>query len=293
MWQTGVEFERNSPTGISPYVLGLLLGDGWLSEKRIELTTADVEIATEFINEVHRMGNEVSVHPKKDNKAIGYYVIRGEKELGISGKNYIQRNITLLGLLNANSGTKFIPFSYKCAPRKDRLELIAGLIDTDGSRSNNCYDYISKSKQLATDVQFVCRSLGMMANISRKLTINEEYWRVTISGDTHLIPSRLFRKQCSNRNQKKNVLLTGFTVRELPEDNFYGFSITDDHLYLTGDFIVNHNCGKSHVLVHIGAQALKQGKNVLYYSYELNERAIGIRFDSHLLEINSTDCYEQ
>lgn len=82
-------------------------------------------------------------------------------------------------------------------------------------------------------------------------------------------------------------------IQELPEDNFYGFALTDDHLYLTGDFMVHHNTGKSHVLVHLGAQALKQGKNVLYYSYELNERAIGVRFDSHLLEINSTDCYEQ
>lgn len=293
LWRTGVDFDRNSPTGISPYALGLLIGDGWLSEKRIELTTADAEIAAEFINEVHKMGNEVSVHPMKDNKAIGYYIIKGEKELGIAGKNHVKNKLNLLGLLNTNSGNKFIPYAYKCAPKKDRLELLAGLIDTDGYCSHNCYEYVSKSKQLAEDVQFIARSLGLMANLADKIVNNEQYWRVTISGDTYQIPSRLTRKQCNVRNQKKNVLLTGFSVKELEEDDFYGFSITDDHLYLTGDFIVNHNCGKSHVLVHLGAQALKQGKNVLYYSYELNERAIGIRFDSHLLEINSTDCYEQ
>jgi len=60
-----------------------------------------------------------------------------------------------------------------------------------------------------------------------------------------------------------------------------------------GVVIAPTGAGKTHVLVHLGAQALKQCKNVLYYSYELNERAIGVRFDSHLLEINSTDCYEQ
>jgi len=293
LWRTGVEFERPSPTGISPYVLGLLLGDGWVSEKRIELTTADAEIASEFINEVQKMGNEVSVHTKKDSKAIGYYVIKGEKELGTTGENHVKNALNLLGLIDANSGNKFIPYVYKCAPRKDRLELLAGLIDTDGHRSHNCYEYVSKSKQLAEDVQFITRSLGLVANIANKVVNDEQYWRVTISGNTHIIPSRLSRKQCHDRNQKKNVLLTGFLIQELPEDNFYGFALTDDHLYLTGDFMVHHNTGKSHVLVHLGAQALKQGKNVLYYSYELNERAIGVRFDSHLLEINSTDCYEQ
>lgn len=51
--------------------------------------------------------------------------------------------------------------------------------------------------------------------------------------------------------------------------------------------------GKSQLLVHFGAQALLQGKNVLFYTFELNERAVGIRFDSHLLDIDSIDCYDQ
>ena len=48
--------------------------------------------------------------------------------------------------------------------------------------------------------------------------------------------------------------------------------------------------GKSHLLTHFGAQALLQGKNVFHYTMELNERYVGIRYDSHLTEINSSDC---
>lgn len=48
--------------------------------------------------------------------------------------------------------------------------------------------------------------------------------------------------------------------------------------------------GKSHLLVDLGCAALKQGKNVLHYTLELNERMIGIRYDSNLLGISSTDC---
>lgn len=51
--------------------------------------------------------------------------------------------------------------------------------------------------------------------------------------------------------------------------------------------------GKSHFLVHIGSQALLQNKNVLHFTFELNERAVGIRYDSHLLDIDSLECPER
>lgn len=59
-----------------------------------------------------------------------------------------------------------------------------------------------------------------------------------------------------------------------------------------GVVIAPTGVGKSHFLVHVGAQALLQGKNVLHYTFELNERAVGIRYDSHLLEIDSLECFE-
>lgn len=60
-----------------------------------------------------------------------------------------------------------------------------------------------------------------------------------------------------------------------------------------GIVVAPSGVGKSQVLVHFGAQALKQGKNVVYYTYELNERLVGIRFDSHLTKIDSLECFEQ
>lgn len=51
--------------------------------------------------------------------------------------------------------------------------------------------------------------------------------------------------------------------------------------------------GKSHFLVHIGAQALLQSKNVLHFTFELHERAVGVRYDSHLLGIDSLECIER
>lgn len=60
-----------------------------------------------------------------------------------------------------------------------------------------------------------------------------------------------------------------------------------------GFIVAPSGVGKSMVLVHLGASALLNKKNVVYYTFELNERNIGIRFDSHLLGINSLDCFDK
>lgn len=44
--------------------------------------------------------------------------------------------------------------------------------------------------------------------------------------------------------------------------------------------------GKSHVLVHLGAQALKQGKNVVHFTLELADTSVARRYDACLTDIN-------
>jgi len=51
--------------------------------------------------------------------------------------------------------------------------------------------------------------------------------------------------------------------------------------------------GKSHFLVHVGASALKVGKNVVHYTFELTETSVGVRYDSHLCDIPSSDVQDR
>jgi replicative DNA helicase len=60
-----------------------------------------------------------------------------------------------------------------------------------------------------------------------------------------------------------------------------------------GVITANTGVGKSHFLVNIGAEALKRGKNVLHYTFELTETAVGLRYDSHLCEIPSNEVQDQ
>ena len=60
-----------------------------------------------------------------------------------------------------------------------------------------------------------------------------------------------------------------------------------------GVVTANTGVGKSHFLVHIGAEALKRGKNVVHYTFELSETAVGIRYDSNLCSIPSNDVRDR
>ena len=59
-----------------------------------------------------------------------------------------------------------------------------------------------------------------------------------------------------------------------------------------GVVTANTGVGKSHFLVQMGANAMKNGKNVLHYTFELTEQAVGIRYDSNLCNIPSSDVVD-
>lgn len=90
--------------------------------------------------------------------------------------NPLQVTIRGLGLEGKVAGDKFIPHQYKVASVEDRFRLLAGLLDTDAfyDKEKNTFEYCSKSKRLADDVVFVCRSLGFFAQIGKTKVVREK-----------------------------------------------------------------------------------------------------------------------
>jgi hypothetical protein len=135
---------------------------------------------------------------------------------------------------------KHVPDLYKINSREIRLQVIAGLIDTDGYMINNTYEIIQKSKQLTDDIVFIARSLGLATTtrvaekscIYKGERVSGEYYRTFISGDIDMIPVKLLRKKAAPRTQIKDVLRYGITVSPLGEGDYYGFMIDRNHRYV-------------------------------------------------------------
>lgn len=255
----GVQFANSNKLPLDPYVLGLLLGDASLRKSGVTISTPDIEIVN-YLHEWSRMNFlELNYSPDKNSKAwtIGFrrHKFPGYKE-SVGQKNTFRNSLNKvlfeLGLQNTTSANKFIPYQYKVASREDRLKILAGLLDTDGYCSHNGFDYVSKSKQLAEDVAFVARSVGLKVSESIKTIrtgdyAGNTYYRLHISGNCEIIPNLVARKKAEPRKQIKSPTMTGFSIKELPENDYYGFQLDGDHLYLLDDFTVTHNSGKTRV----------------------------------------------
>jgi replicative DNA helicase len=60
-----------------------------------------------------------------------------------------------------------------------------------------------------------------------------------------------------------------------------------------GVVTANTGVGKSHFLVNVGAEAIRRGKNVVHYTFELSETAVGIRYDSNFCDIPSNEVIDR
>lgn len=134
-----------------------------------------------------------------------------------------------------------IPKIYKINSREIRMELLAGIIDASGHLDNirNTYNIYHENLDVVNDLVFISRSLGFFTTVKD--------FRITISGDIHNIPSKIFIPLAEEKKQ----LTTKIEVVELSEDNYYGFYLDGNHRYLLGDMTVTHNTTIGRVLGNI------------------------------------------
>ena len=245
-YKVPIEFEEKY-VEIDPYVLGCWLGDG--TSKLSQITSIDEPIIDSFKRYSESLGLFVRQGSGRDN--ITYTASYGKKNRkGISGSRGKNPFLNLLRKYNVLNN-KHIPFEYKCNSRNVRLNILAGIIDTDGSLIyNGCYDIIQKNEKLLDDIIYVARSLGFAAykkECKKSCMYKGEkktgtYYRTTIHGEgLEEIPVKLERKKSRKRTQKKNALNVGISVIKKEVDDYYGFEIDGNRRFLLGDFTVTHN----------------------------------------------------
>jgi DNA repair protein RadD len=233
LWRASVDWRPN-PLPLDPYFFGLWLGDGHSRLPAVTKPDKEVLRAVQDVAAQH----ECSVRTEAGDRCATHHIV------GTRGKrNPVTEKLDALGVLN----NKHVPLCYRAAPRSVRLQVLAGLLDSDGSLSTGGFDFISSLPALSDGVVFLCRSLGLAAYVRscrKKCQTGAEgtYYRVSISGDCSVIPTRLPRKKAPPRSQIKDVTAVGFHLEAVGEDEYFGFEIAGaDRLFVLGDLTVTHN----------------------------------------------------
>ncbi len=239
---------------LDPYLLGVLLGDGSISQYSPKICTPDNFIVEE-IKKVIPEGYKINELSQPEDKCPTYSLVPNEH---YSGANCIATNLNELELRGTRSFNKFIPDIYLNASRQQRLALLQGLMDTDGTVNKpevgGAISYSTVSPQLAKDIQYLIWSLGGIASISNRqtyFTYNGEKkpgrpaYNINIR---YKKPSELFRlprkKERTNDNNQyaKDLKLRVTSVTPTRVELSQCISVSHpDRLYVTTNFVVTHN----------------------------------------------------
>lgn len=223
---------------IPPYLMGALLGDGGLTQNTLTFTNIEQDI----IDKVNLLVSKWGVFKHRKNKEhIQLHFVGGKNN---PFKEYLTNTFH-----HANSSNKFIPNEYKMSSIEDRLELIRGLIDTDGSINEKGHIKIGfVSEQLAKDLQFVLQSLGYRAKLTteKRDGRNNTYDLYIRCCDDKLFSSKKHKERFNHRKIGKNHhydILKIVSVEQLNKKSEMKCITVDSplHTYICKDFIVTHN----------------------------------------------------
>ncbi|MDP3985067.1 MAG: LAGLIDADG family homing endonuclease, partial [Acidimicrobiia bacterium] len=243
---------------MDPWLLGVLLGDGGLSTHSIYLTNPDEEI----VEGVRRI-----LPPNCDLRKLRReyrYLVTGEgRGKGrINHLNLVLRDLGLLGNPHQVDGsrahTKLIPEQFMRASLSERLALLQGLLDTDGTISKEGKVSITLNNfEMVEQIAELARSLGGWASVRMHVlrpydqiihgqpyhNKGGEFWQTTLDmGD--LPPFRLSRKlaRCRERTSPRTRAIK--VVAPVGEMKTRCISVNaNDHLYLSSFFIPVFNTG--------------------------------------------------
>lgn len=246
---------RTKTYSIDPYVMGLILGDGSFrygtSNKAFTFSSADIEL-------VESIRARMGYKKYKKNSGKNYsWTFESDYEDHINVwvedilKSYPE-------LWQARSENKFIPQDYLLGSIEQRLDLLAGLLDTDGhiDKKSATISFTTISPYLRNGIIELCESLGMICSYSidkrpEKYTTGECY-DITIRAKQEM-KTKMF-KLARKKIIAENNLILGKRRERQDRDAITKIEATDiytemtcfyvdnnEHLFLTNNFLVTHN----------------------------------------------------
>lgn len=233
---------------IHPYVLGVLLGDGGISGSSVLITKPDEEL----YDKVRGLIPDTLVAEWCNEKT---FVIKRKPDIE-EKTNVMKENLKSVDLMGLRSWEKFVPTDYLNGSYRQRLELLQGLLDTDGhAGTGGNIEYCTTSPKLAKDFVYLARSIGAICTCKERQTYYTDKgerkpgrvsYRISVR---YTKPWELFtlsrkrdRLVDKTRGLKFNSRLTMRSIEYVGEEETQCIEVDHpDHLYIMDDFVVTHN----------------------------------------------------
>lgn len=222
---------RKKKFAVDPYLLGVILGDGNVRTSGSCALTKD----TDF---VEQWAGRSEQHPSNGIST---------RHLNIPGLKKALKDLDLAG---KRSWEKHVPREYLLGSPEQRLALLQGLLDTDGSpMARGGIEFCSTSENLIDAVVDIVQSLGGVArNKTSRFPryqggIGREAWRINIKLPAQVAPFRLARKLDKYVPATKYPPSRAITaITPDGEEPCTCISVgTADRLYVTRNYILTHN----------------------------------------------------
>ncbi len=226
---------------LDPYLVGVLLGDGAISSHSATFVTADDEI----VQEVARIVAPIGASVVRTTKPFMWYIRRSSV-----GRNAVVTALRELGLLGLKAPQKFVPEPYKWGAASIRLQILQGLLDTDGyAGKNNQIVFVTTSRQLAEDVRELVESLGGFCTESARAGTVLPRLDLLVRLPLHLAPFRLTRKAARYRRERPFSRCIA-RIEAAGRDTVYQIRVNGPFpLYIADNYVVVHDSSSARVRV--------------------------------------------
>jgi hypothetical protein len=170
----------------------------------------------------------------------------------------LRDNLDHYGLIR----NKHIPQDYLVNDRETRLQLLAGLVDTDGYLgSDGKRIMISQANHaIGKQIELLAQSLGFVVSVDILKKDNVPFpgadvkdypphYRVCISGQNLSdIPTRVARKKCVNSLPNKDWLKTSISVKSVGRGKYFGWNVGGNHRFALKDVTSSINCDQMYCI---------------------------------------------
>jgi len=250
---------------LDPYLVGCILGNGAIAH--IDRASPDItfhEDDTEMIGYINeRLSENCEARRRSDTRRVRAFRVALVDKRARGGRRRcspIKEALRRIGIAGMGSHTKRIPEIYKRGTPEQRLELVRGLMDTDGwvhskGRSSARPRFSSVSRGLVADLTEIIQSLGGTTRMTERVV---KAGRVMANGHplpqtlayelTLCLPDGMLPFRLRRKAERVTPRLKYKPQRSIVAVESVGQAATrcirvaaDDHLYVTDDCILTHN----------------------------------------------------